>query len=509
MSNLKNRVGVKVATVVAILLITFAGYQHASAQGIIGDLLSTLTGGQTVRIVSDLSQTSITSALQNTLSRVFAGISAGQLQSLNLKETVLDPIAWNMAKQLQQQLTGDLLKWLGGQQPGQNGQVPFVQDYGEHFDKILQETAGEFLTNEALNGMCSTENSFPIKEGVFKDFKERTKPIGDEPLYQCGGEDANKPGYQDTTILGKVWRGVTNCNEDSVTCATFNAKYELAKISADKIKEEERKLNISKGMLEQKVCKTVNLPSGGTKNDCKIVSPLNLAADTVSFQLGQLPSLQLLQMDEFNEIVSNLMSNLTNQALGGLNGVLGLTNNPDYGLVFDPNGGLSYLDALLQDDISININQSAGSSPIKASLAAEQRHLVLQTFVLNEVVSLESQIASSSCSLPLSDKLVSAKTNASAYASSAISASGTIPFLTMLDNRYDNATTTADKNNTLNVYMQTRSSYKTEADNLVFDSSFIDWDFCSAIDQFKLDMSSACGIGGHTAGTTCGPNWGP
>src|SRR5690606_7170621 len=116
------------------------------------------------------------------------------------------------------------------------------------------------------------------------------------------------------------------------------------------------------------------------------------AADMTSFNLVEMPGLQLLNMDEFNEIASNLMNNLANQALQGLTGVLGLSGNPEYSSnVFGPEGNLSYVDALIQDNVTAY--QTGMPNPISESLKVEQQYYSIQSYILNEIKELEDKLA--------------------------------------------------------------------------------------------------------------------
>lgn len=445
--------------------------------------------GEVVTIVSDLSETAVTSALQNTLTRLLGDVSAGQLQSINLKETVLDPIAWNMSKQLQQQLTGNLLKWIGGELPGQNGEVPFVQDFEEHYGKIVDEIAGEFLFGPELTGSCSPEQDFKARKLVY----EYVVAQNSDQLFQCPNVEADSA--DDDNLLKRIFTGTVNCTGNSL-CAGYKGQNALARKQAEAVAVERQKLNISGGMKSQEVCKTINDPDGYPRRKCEIVNPLYLAKDSTSFQLTQVPSLQLLQMDEFNEIVSDLMSNLTNQALTGLNGILGLTSNPNYSSsVFGPNGNLSYLDALAQDDITKY--QAVGVSPIKEALTAEQRYFTLQQQILSEIAGLEAKLAAiQNCSnLTLTDELQTAKTDATVNLNVS---STTLALLVVLDQQYDNAKDANTRSAVTGTFLDYKSQnfFRTEYQNQQLELTYINLTFAQMVDQFEYDIaatSESCG----------------
>ena len=141
------------------------GWQTAEAQLGLGGI-----SAERVHIVADTAETTIKNTLNTALIEARTALSGLRLDGMEMKEKVLDPIAWNMAKQLQQQLTGNLLKWIGGQLPGQNGQVPFVQSYGDHYENIFDAVAGELLSGNQIGGLCSPEEDFQVKERVYYSY---------------------------------------------------------------------------------------------------------------------------------------------------------------------------------------------------------------------------------------------------------------------------------------------------------------------------------------------------
>ena len=499
---------IKTLLVVVVMVVLPLGYfgaekAEALSLGSLADsLLGGLGGGDAVRIVSDTSESSVTTAIQNTLSRVFGGIASGELQSINLKETVLDPIAWNMAKQLQQQMTGDLLKWLGGQLPGQNGEVPFVQNFSEHYADILDNVAGEVIFGGDLSGLCSEEENFKAKQKAFESYTEsRSK----QAIFSCNDENL---ASNNESLLTRMFKGTVNCDGNAI-CVNYKADKHLALTQANAIANENRALDYSKGMKPQRVCKVINDPDGKPRQLCEIVKPLSVDADTVSFQLGQVPSLQLLQMDEFNEIVSGFMTRLTNEAVTGISslasgvdftGVLGLSGNPDYtNLLFGADGGLAYIDSLIQDDVSEY--QSFGTSPIEQALTVEQKNLALQTFIADEVGALETKTISNqetygSCyDLPLTPELKETLDNAKVGKQIASTA---ITILTTLNEQYTNATDASARNSAMSVYTSYKNQglFSTEQKNQELQLTFVDYTLKIMVDQFKYDIAAeqqSCG----------------
>jgi hypothetical protein len=476
---------------VAALWLMPGSMEVKQAEAALGDLLGGLIGGgggkaQPVRIVQDVSETTILNTLKTVLIEAASALTSLNIESLNLKETTLDPIAWNLAKQLQQQLTGDLLKWLGGQQPGQNGQAPFVQNFAEHYAEVMDGVAGDVIFND-LTGSCSPAQDFQAQRDAYEAYvRNRT---GQE-AFSCHNPNATAAANE--SILERMFKNTVNC-DGTTACASLKGERIVAERIANAVSNEQNILEITGGMKPQRVCGSVTDPDGGTSTDCRIVNPLFLARDAVSFQLTQVPSLQLLQMDEFNEIVSSFMSNLTNQAVQGLTGVLGLGGNPDFtNKVFGPDGTLSYVDALLQDDIVQY--QNPGTNPIKESLAAERRNRTLQTSVRDQVTAVENknnankQTYGSCYNLALPSTLAQAKTEAVA----AIANSNTaITLLTTLDTQFSSKEAGA-RNAALSTYMGYRGQgmFRDEHQNRQFELTFVNYTFAVALDRFKYDLAT-------------------
>ncbi|MEX0912919.1 MAG: hypothetical protein WDZ56_00140, partial [Candidatus Paceibacterota bacterium] len=197
---------------------------------------------------------------------------------------------------------------------------------------------------------------------------------------------------------------------------------------------------------------------------------------------------------EFNEIASNLMNNLANQALQGLTGILGLTGNPTYSSnVFGEGSNLSYVDALLRD--SVNSYQTNMSNPITNSLALEKQYYALQSYILDEIKKLENKLDSnqnqfSACfDLDLTDELKKIKEDSTTEAAIA---STTVSILTILDQQYTKAVASAsDRNSVLSTYNNYKSEgfFHTSYQIQELEITFIDLEFAQLVDKFKYDTA--------------------
>lgn len=487
-----------IALPIAVAGLSLSFGQPAQAQfefleGIVNQF--TGAGVQNVRIIGDASEASLTTAIKTTLSALTGERTANALEQLLLKEQVLDPAAWGVAKKLQQQLTGELLKWLGGQQPGQNGQVPFIQNYSDYYQGVADKVAGGYIFVDkagSASGQCATydpEREHRVLTALNNSY------LSDRQKSQYGGSlqcsDGEDTGYKNAT--DKLLGNFLECRDEA--CAYFAGRKEQADRTEVAIQIARDTASMSGGMTSTRVCPTVTGSDGVEREHCLLVNPPSLANEMVKFNLVELPGLQLLNMDEFNEIASNLMNNLANQALQGLTGVLGLSGNPNYGQnVFGDDGNLSYADALARDDVSRY--QTGGINAVKDSLANELRYYAIQLQILGDIGGLENKLADNeeefgSCfDMELTDRLKEIKAKA---ATDSNTSSTTIAILTVLDKQYDQATDAAARNTVLVTYAEYKNQgfFHTNYQIQDLQISFINLEFARLVDQFKYDMAVA------------------
>lgn len=439
---------------------------------------------QAVVVVGSPAPEIVTNTLKNTITSVASGLSAKNLEALILKEFSLDALARNQAQKLQQQLVADTLKMLGGQLPGQNGKIPFIQDYGEHYQNVIDEAVAGVIFGDELVDQCSERRTYQTRAIVYNWYLEEVRSNGsaDGTSNQCQ-TDADSSRRS----LDKILIAYDSCKDG--ICAGLKGQNKAAQAAVNAIDISNRE-NVD-GYFPVKVCTS----NEGGGQDCKITSPASLLSDSVSFTLGELPGLQLLNVNELNEIVSGFMSNLTNQAISGITGVLGLSGNSDYSSnVFGPGGNLSYADALANDDISQY--QSNQKNPIKEAIKNEAKYKVLQTKILTEITALETKLAKNKSDFPgcfdlkLTTKLATAKTNA---ISNLEISSTTSAILALLDSQYDNATDPSVKNAVIGTFIQYQSEgyFRTELENQDLELSYINYELAEMVDKFKYETASA------------------
>ena len=237
-------------------------------------------------------------------------------------------------------------------------------------------------------------------------------------------------------------RNLTDCDYDS-SCRILQGQFKLAVKLQNSASNAAIESIITRGFDsgQMKVCSDQTRPDGSTQETCVFTKPPALAADTTSFQLGELPALQLLNSDELNELLSGLMSQLTNLVLNSVTGVLGLSGNPDFGGdTFGESGDQTFIDLFLEDSPQLPEDTPGGggaaaTNPIAAALAAEIRYVELLDLIINEVESLEATLAADeaefgSCfSLELPDELDASRNDAEQQLTGATAALATLTAL--------------------------------------------------------------------------------
>lgn len=440
-----------------------------------------------VIVIENVAKTTITNTLNNVLARISGALSTASLQALVLKEYSLDTLTWNMGKQLLQQLTGNLIKFVNS---GLNGEPAFVTNYSNEYERIRQAVVGQLISGNELNNLCTDRASFETKVLLLEDERLRNSP---EQL-QCSApeEAAGADTAPKSNELTVIFENSTRCANDD-TCALLWARVIRDRQVLAAQANVGQAIDNARGMKTPQTCRTVSRPDGSAKPECHYTSPQSLLSDTLGYYLGQLPAMQLLNMDELNEVIGGLMANLTNQALTSFAGVLGLGGNSSYSQnIFGDEGNLSYADALAKEDITKY--QSQNNNAIKEALAAELRYSELQKKILSEIKKLEDKLAKNKSEFPrcfdleLTDELKEAKENSTANLNIS---STTIAILEVLDDQYDKAADASTKNAVMATFLQYKSQglFRTEYENQELEISYIDLEFAKMVDKFKYDTA--------------------
>ena len=319
--------------------------------------------------------------VKTTLTAAQSAITAAASEALNLKEFTLDPLVNSIAKKMLQQSTAGILDWFN---TGFDGNPAFITDYLEYFQEAEDESTGEFLDTE-LDNLC--EYFKPDIKGVLtqqviqdRDFQTKSECSitgSESDTEQFVSGDFSKGGL-------RMWFDITTDPRNNFFGSLELNQQEIAKRETEARDAANTEAIAGNGVKSEKLCYT----DTGRKKVCKITKPGNVISEMINFKLT-VGDRVLIEADEVSEMISGLFSNLSEQAITGVNGLLGLS----FG---DGNGSASYLDDLRSD--AINGTSVGNSVFITTAIGAESRYSELHESVLVAAEAIASDASVASCS---------------------------------------------------------------------------------------------------------------
>lgn len=378
-----NKILVSTVAIVAMIMpFNHAGVLVAEAQA------ELLGGAYPVAVVGDVSNTSLTNLVKNTLSEISNAATALSLESLVLKEFTLDGIARNVAQSALNQVTADMIKWVNS---GFNGSPAFVTNLGEFLLNVSDKAAGEFISGQALDNLCEPSR-FQVKTAALIQYTEEARGTYTP---QCTLE--NVPGVNiEEFVQGDFSKGgwhaffeLTVGNNNDPTKAYLDAITKRNEITQNAKELQQQELGWGDGFLSPKTCETIENATGFSKERCQTTTPGAIIRDALAFHIGEVPALRLLEINEVDQALSGLASSLTNQAISGTFGLLGLGGNSQFSNNTFGNGSQSYADALA----SVQLQAGVGTSrnPFSEPVAAEEEYAAMQREIIKSIEDLGTE----------------------------------------------------------------------------------------------------------------------
>ena len=491
-----------IATVIFAVGLASAPPAHALIGNLVGGLLGGGgVGGGTVTIRADNSLTSVTNTLRNTLTNALTQLVANATESLNLKEMTLDGIAWNLGKEMIQQVQADVLDWANS---GFDGEPAFITNYEEYFTGLADESLAEFIYGDNMQLMCAHVD-ISVRSAVARQYNT---VVG-----RNQGSGATDPNTGERQCLFEVAVGgeIESYIEGDFSQGSWDAWFELTvNGEADPIKSYlntqiaayNRVLDAQRigtiealandGFLSTKVCPDVEDADGNLNTNCQIVTPGSINRDTVAFQVAEVPTLSLLEVDEFNELLSGFMTNLTNQALSSFGGLLSLGDDPRYASPTFGDGTQTYTEALRSDR---SVSGATLQNPMTEALAAEQDYQQLQQRMLDDITDLEARLeaaeaADPSCfDLELPDELETEKEN---IVNNLAVSETTEDLLVVLDTQFKDASDTSTQSVIVSQYvtMQQQGLIRTSYQNQELEATYIALEFAELTQEFGAEIDA-------------------
>jgi len=277
-------------------------------------------------------------------------------------------------------MTSDILEWVNS---GFDGKPAFVTDLLGLLEEIELDIAADFIYEDQFDNACKAFQ-LDARTELANVIQEQNEPYdGFKKRAECTADDI-PGGDQGAFLSGEFTAGgwsmwfETVLNHQNTSLGLFAMGLQQEKKTADENKKEkELEYLANDGFLNQEVCEIVD-----GKEECLTVTPGSIIKDLASKAL-QAPMDRLINADEIDEILGALFSNLAQQAVGGINGMLGLGGNAEFAnLSFGAEGNLSYLDAVRKEQSN---GGGASGNRVEDALRSETQVLELQLAIIQEL----------------------------------------------------------------------------------------------------------------------------
>ncbi len=247
----------------------------------------------------------------------------------NNKEFALDPLAWMVSKMAIQTMTKSMVNWINS---GFQGSPAFVTDLTSTLQQVSDRVAGSFLAKLASDPALRSPFQSQIAQSVGSKYYLSTSK---DSFTQSHPYTLNKVTPDDTAFLGgdfskggisAFFSAVAN-PENNPLGAQRLGQEELSNQTETAKTVQKTELDWGNGFLSWRNC-----PSGGSSGSEATVQlgardtsgsgcgPVQTPGSVIQSQINKTLGLTgdtLVTADEFNEIVSALMSQLTSNVLGG------------------------------------------------------------------------------------------------------------------------------------------------------------------------------------------------
>ncbi len=362
-----------------------------------------MTGGALEITQLGVQAEAITSATQNTMTAANTTVSAAADTALLTKENMLDGIGWAIAKQMVSSMTQSMINWINS---GFQGSPAFITDLQQHLTNALDQVAGEYISSLGGIGefICSPFQ-LDVQAALAVSYEQSRSGMPSGPT-ACTLTDIenNITNFLDGTSSGwGQWFEVTSNPQNTPYGAYLAAEASLNARLSNTAGQEVTMSLWGDGFLSSKVCEDeVN------QTNCTITTPGQVISEALTFQLSTGPQ-ALIEADEINEIIGALMNQLMNQALQGVNGLLGLGGSSSYTSDYDndpSNGTQSYVDQMVTENLGLSSTSTDDTLNDQLDLENEMVALADETIRLgNEALSnnLVSNTSGSYSSSPIEE----------------------------------------------------------------------------------------------------------
>jgi hypothetical protein len=340
-----------------------------------------------------------------TVSASADGVTAAMVSSSFVLDNVLDGIAWSLAKSVLSQMTSSMVNWVNS---GFEGSPAFITDFKGFVTEIADKQFGQYL--EELGGafsfICAPfKLDVRLALAVTYDYQRvNGQAPGKSKSCTLSGAIENVDKFIEGTekfVETGGWNSffaiTQNPSASTPLGGVLSAQAEMSARIVNARGEELRLLDYGSGFLSSKVCEAVGgSTASSTRKNCTITTPGKVINEALTFQTSTGPQ-SLISADEINELVSALFAQITQQAITGAAGLLGLSGGSGY--VYS---GTAYTTELGSDPSSLN--PTVLKKLIEDSIALEEEYETIiltyrplfEAFALDVVNNNEQQRAQAS-----------------------------------------------------------------------------------------------------------------
>lgn len=243
------------------------------------------------------------------------------------KDYGLDALAFQIVNTIIKRISASTVNWINS---GFKGSPAYVTNPEAYFGNISDKVAGDYIfRNQNLNFLCGPISA-KIRLALQKNY------VGDNDRWRC---TLTGIGRNMDDFMGDFEKGgwdsffeISQRQQNNPIGAYLQAENEMMQKIANKVNIKTADLNQGSGFLSYKKCKkyynwSINTPTP----QCEIeetTTPGKVVSDKLNSVLGQSEG-RLQMADEINEMISALISQLTEKLIGGAIGGLKSLSNPD------------------------------------------------------------------------------------------------------------------------------------------------------------------------------------
>lgn len=262
------------------------------------------------------------------------GITSASTQGLNIKEYVLKPLAWSVAKIAIQSITTSTVNWINS---GFQGSPAFVTDLQAHMGVVADTVAAQFFTQLANNISVKS----PFGDGVTQSLKDAYYKASSANSYFQYAYSLSQHSSDPVAFTRgnfnqggfSAWFAAQKCENNSL-CTYIKASNELSSRISSAQDVQRTMLNWGGGIRSYTKCDASGPPANQATslsfsniNKClgsTVVTPGSIIAARANKVFGASQD-QLVTANEIDAVLGALVGQMVNGILGG-SGLLGLSS---------------------------------------------------------------------------------------------------------------------------------------------------------------------------------------